>query len=188
MIGERLIGELSHKSIVDPPRREDRKVNEFLDEFDAILEKYPNYGHVGGPVDEKVILSVEKRLGLTFPQSYRRFVAKYGYGSFCGLSVGGVYPLATENNPSGSIILFNENARRVENIPEGILFIMVEDEYNVVIDTMQMKDEEAPVYEIELGGGYAIENMMPVAKSFGEYFLRKVKEAVDYLREEGRIK
>ena len=162
-------------------------MEDFLNELSILFDRYPQYCHLGGQVADNVISSAEKRLDLKFPKSYQQFITKFGYGSFWGMSVGGIYPNATEDNPNGSIIIFNENARKNENVPVGLLFIMIEDEYNVVIDTMQMRDEEAPVYEIELGRGYKTEDMTPASPTFGEYYLNKVKEAINYLRAKGKI-
>ena len=162
-------------------------MKDYFDELAKLIDRYSDYALFGGSVADNIISAVEMRLNLKFPKSYRQFISKYAQGGFAGMAVCGISEFATEDNLSGSVIQNNDNLRKIEGVPKGILFIMIEDEYNVLIDTAQMENEEAPVYEIELGRGYETKNMVPVSKSFGEYFLKRVKEALDYLKEKGEI-
>lgn len=184
MIGEQRIGQTSLEMFLD---KDNRMINDAFNELIELIDKYPTLRNFGGPLNERIVHAVEKHLEVQFPQSYRGFISRYAQGSFHGIEVSGISTLSTEHNLIGGVILDNYNFRHDERGPKELLVVMLEDEYYVVIDTSQMKDGEAPVYEIDFGEDFEMSNKEPVAASFAEYYLRQVKEMVEYLKEQGRI-
>jgi antitoxin YobK len=55
-----------------------------------IITEYPDLADFVGAVPFEEVWVAEQALGVTFPESYRDFLQKYGSGSFGGLTVFGI--------------------------------------------------------------------------------------------------
>ena len=109
------------------------------------IEKYPDFAHFYGPIEEGKIAEAEALLRVKFPISYRQFLLKYGVGGFEGLEVHGI---GKGVHTGGSSVVFQTLYLREEGyIPNEFIYVMCADEWDYMIDTSQMKDNEAPVVE-----------------------------------------
>ncbi|MDQ3928873.1 MAG: SMI1/KNR4 family protein, partial [Chloroflexota bacterium] len=55
-----------------------------------LIEGFPEYANFAGGVPFEEVWVAEQQLGVTFPDSYRDYLQRYGAGSFGGLVVFGL--------------------------------------------------------------------------------------------------
>ena len=163
-------------------------MDDTFEELVKLIEHYVKPGYFGGPISDSVISAAERILKVNFPKSYRQFIARFAQGSFHGIEINGLDSLSTEDCLMGAVIVENELVRRDDNMPKELLVVNIEDEFYVIIDTSQMKDDEAAVYEIEFGEELSTIGKKPVCDSFGEYYLKRLRGMIEYLKDKKKIK
>lgn len=133
-------------------------------------------GGTGATTDE--INTAESRLRVKFPQSYRVFLAKYGYAQFEGEEVFGL----GKDSPEHLNLLIQTDEERQRTFPKldsDMLPIMQDGSGNLVcLDTSQFYDDECPVifWDIYVAPS---ERISIVAKSFDEWMVELAAQRVD---------
>ena len=129
-------------------------------------------GDFEGPKPEALIALAERRLGLGFPASYRRFLGEYGCGDIEGLEI---YGLINENFEFAGVpdaIGVTLKARRNWGLAQTLVIISRPgDGSSHALDTSQTLAGECPVVAFNAVGG-AHEQ---IAESFGDYLLQELK-------------
>jgi cell wall assembly regulator SMI1 len=130
----------------------------------------------GTPASPELISSAEEYLGVTFPPTYREFVASVGWGSFAGREFYGITPSGVIAKAIPSVIFATKDERQ-HGLPSR--FLLIEDpggEEEYVIDTQDLgRNGDAPVKVWTPASDPA--NLEVVADDFGSYLLRAAEAA-----------
>ncbi|MGV7963982.1 SMI1/KNR4 family protein [Photorhabdus tasmaniensis] len=135
-----------------------------------------------GGVDIDTIREFESLLGVTFPESYKIFLQKYGTLSFGGDDYYGITKKGINGNQAPCILYVTKQARDSGDIDEGMIKIKSSGygpSYS--IDTsIKGKTGEAVVVETELSfkrdGAKNI-----IADSYAEFLLEEIRQAIEDL-------
>ena len=160
---------------------------EALEKLAALAEQHPQVWEMEGPIMEEIVLAAEERLGLPFPLSYRMFLLRHGFASFCGGCVGGIHQSSTVDKLVGALFFDSEKAWEKGWIPRDCLFVENQNGSDVLIDTSQMKNGEAPIIEVPVGTLPDEVDRTPISPSFAEYYLGRLEEMIEYLKEKGAL-
>src|SRR5438270_7923196 len=110
------------------------------------LAQSAEYADFGPPASPEMIADAERYLGITFPPSYREFLAVVGCGSFAGRELYGITPTGIAATGIPSVTFATADERRHGLPPQ---FVLVEDpgtDVEYVIDTGEVGgDGEGPV-------------------------------------------
>ena len=161
--------------------------DEAFEQLTDLAMRYPQVWEMNGPLTEDIVKAAEDRLGLTFPRSYRLFLLRQGFASFVGGGVNGIHPNSTSDNLVGSLFLDTEKAWERGWIPKDCLFIENMDEVYILLDMSQMLAAEAPIIEVPVGTVPGKVDRTPVSPSFAEYYLARLTEMIEYLKNQGEI-
>lgn len=152
-----------------------------MDSYEAALagaQAVPEAYFVGG-ADDHVIDEAERHLGLTFPPSYRRFLAELGAGSIRFREFYGIVPAGLDARGVPNTAWVTATARRDMALPREL--IVVSDsgmgEYYVLNADTRFPSGEGPVALYWIGSGAAVSELEIVAPSFRAFFLKSVREA-----------
>lgn len=130
-------------------------------------------------VTESQIREAEDLLGVSFPESYRYFLAKFGSGDFKGIEFYGLVPNDNELEEIPNTVWFTKNAISFGDIKEG--FVVVEDLGDgtlACLDTNLMNERECPVVICDLAESTESGRNPVLAESFGKYFFDRLESAV----------
>jgi hypothetical protein len=112
-----------------------------------IIDANPELADFVGPVPFEEVWVAEGQLELTFPQSYREFLQRYGAGSFGGRSV---YGLGVPDTGLPSVVYATQALRESDDFFPGDL-VVVEDTGEgdlLCLATSRMNEEnECPVVQ-----------------------------------------
>jgi antitoxin YobK len=84
------------------------------DEATQLVANHPDLADFAGPRDEALVRAAEETLGVQFPPSYRRFLRKFGAGSFGGQEVYGVIDADFEHSSIPDAVWNTLSLRRSE--------------------------------------------------------------------------
>jgi antitoxin YobK len=151
-----------------------------IDDYEAALhlvQEHPELAEFVGPRDELVIRAAEQALGISFPPTYRRYLAELGAGNFGSSEIYGVIEadFAESGIPDG--IWYTLRQRREHGLPERLV-IIASNEYGPLLCLdlgATPAGAEAPVvlYDGEISAGEP--QTETVAQDFGTFFLQEVK-------------
>lgn len=153
-----------------------------LDSGLRAVADHPDTARFLGGRDEALIAQAERTLGVRFPASYRRFLSKLGAGSIAGEEFYGVLDadqmeLVTPPNAVGTTLAVREDD---PDYPAEL--VVVSDTGfgpDYVLDTAQRDERgESPVL-VWTAGLSSREDAERDADSFGEWFARRVKAALE---------
>jgi hypothetical protein len=134
--------------------------------MDLLIKSYPGYFTFFGQVEEQRIVDEEKKLGVKFPESYRKFLLNYGCASFSASSFEGI-------GIYSSVTRCTERMRKHINIPNELIYILSDDEEIYLLDTSQMINYECPVVKYDLEAQGEKLRREPVSPSFGDFFIER---------------
>lgn len=121
-----------------------------------------------GGVNSRQINSVQDKLGVALPDSYRWFLSNFGSGGLFGVDILGIAK-------SNIAPIINETkVYRKLGLDSGLVVIENMDEYAYCLNTKQMKDNECPVIAWDKQGG--IDNFNE-ANNFYEFLWNRLNEA-----------
>lgn len=127
---------------------------------------------------EEQIEQLESKLNISIPVSYKKFLTLFGNLVFEGREIYGWTAAGFDAKSAPSAFFATKSLRERGIISETMIHFM-DSGYgpSFVIDCSKMsKDKEAPVYEVPAGGiSYGCDK---IADSFGEFFLKQVKESI----------
>ena len=136
----------------------------------------------GGNKSDSLITQAEEDIALRFPNTYKSFLSKFGYGGVNKLDIDGVTEYKFSGSPYGGVVWNTLEKRKYFGYPSSLIPI-----YNVgegttyCLDTSQMNEEgECPVVAWPLGGYEETPVLEIVAEDFGKFFLDMVERQIEY--------
>lgn len=155
-----------------------------------------NFNHneflFNGPCSLNVIKNAERALSLSFPESYKIFLAEVGAGGVEGDYIYGLgkndfdflgeLPEITAYH----VVWSNLFERRHFLHPLHLITIYdLGDGTTYCLDTSQMDEyNECPVVVWPIGGYEETPVLEIIAKDFGEFFLKKIEEQIQNIKDE----
>ena len=151
-------------------------LNRFLD----LVEEYEDEADFVGPRDEALVAAAEAALGLSFPPTYRRFVAELGAGDIAGQEFYGVISDEFVNSSVPNGIWLTLKARGEWSLPESMIVVAFDGGVDYfVIDTAKATGAQEPAVEIWRPGITGAEDELArAAVDFGEFVLRLTTEGL----------
>lgn len=155
--------------------------------FDLIKNNF-SYDEVygGKPADNSLIKEAENIVGITLPNSYRKFIEEFGFGGVGSLLVPGIRCSSVNELKSTGFVWGILNDRLNFSYPNHIITLdEVGDGSYYALDLSQMNDEnECPVVIWPIGGYETTPVLEIVAPDFGTWFLNEVKEQIRWKQED----
>lgn len=145
---------------------------------EEIINAYPEYANFVGGVPFEEVWVAEKQLDVTFPDSYRDFLQKYGSGSFGGVVV---YGLGVPIDAEPSVVYATELMRRVDDFfPEDLVPIQDTGEGDILCLAVSRMDEdnECPVVQWIPEMSFEEQMFEVVNKTFAHFLLRLAKKTI----------
>ncbi|WP_340610024.1 SMI1/KNR4 family protein [Xenorhabdus bharatensis] len=135
-----------------------------------------------GGVDIDTIREFESLLGVTFPESYKAFLKKYGMLSFGGDDYYGITKKGINENQVPCVLFATMGARNLGDIDSRMIKIKSSGygpSYSIDTNTIG-KTGEAVVVETELSFKRdGVKNI--IADSYAEFLLTEIREAIEDL-------
>jgi antitoxin YobK len=149
--------------------------------FDIIAAN-AELAHFAGTQPPERIVRAEQALGTQFPPTYHEFVSRLGCGSFDGEEFYGIVDDDFETACVPNAIWVTGKRRSQGHIPPAFIVIgTTGDGADYVIDTSQKNAVgDSPVLECWSGAPISELNWQSVASDFGEFFLRIVRNALEW--------
>jgi hypothetical protein len=152
-------------------------VGDALDQALSLIEQHPDRSYFRGPRDENVVGAAEDRLGLRFPDAYRRFVLRMGAGSFGAAEFYGVIDSDFSGPVPDGVWVTLESRKGPSALPTSMVVIGQDGmggQY--VLDTAAGDD---PAVTVWIGGMSSPgEPLEEVASDFAEFVLDSVTRQV----------
>ncbi len=111
-----------------------------------------------GSVSANEIEDAMKALSVSFPESYKAFLADFGGGDAGGEIIFGI-----TNDEEGDIVIITQ-AERSQGLPENLVIIGFWNDTLICLDTDKMNNGECPV--VEVNDDYETE---VIADTFGKF-------------------
>lgn len=134
-----------------------------------LVEKHPDLADPYGSTSEEALKRAEKELGLSFPPSYRDFVANYGCLDFGAQEFYGLTGEHVEGIPN--VVWSTLDARR-KGLPPYMVKILDPAVGDMIfcIDTSHVDSTgESPVVEWIEGASFSEQNLEPFAANFADF-------------------
>lgn len=146
-----------------------------FEEACELIQRNKDHAFFAGPKPEELVSKAEQALGLSFPPTYRAFVSRLGCGSIAGEEFYGISKDDFENATVPNGIWLTLDERKSTRLPKSHIIVgSTGDGGDYAIDCSQSSGaNEYPVVEWW-------PNMLQrvVAKDFGEFFLRTIRQAL----------
>jgi len=148
----------------------------------SLLQNYPDLiKRAGIEIYENLIPRAESYLEVDFPETYKKFLSKYGYLSLGGCEIYGLVDDDFINSGVPDAIWLSYENQKNFGKPKYIVQI-----YNVgegttyCLDTSQMNEQgECPVVAWPLGGYEETPVLEIIAEDFGKFFLDMVQRQIE---------
>jgi hypothetical protein len=151
-----------------------------LERFFGLVEEHQDEADFVGPRAEGLVTAAERTLDLSFPPTYRRFVAELGAGDIAGQEFYGVITDEFVNSSVPNGVWLTLKARDEWGLPDPMVVVAFDggvDYY--VIDTAKAADGQEPPIEIwRPGMSAAGDQLEQVASDFGEFVLQLTAEGL----------
>jgi hypothetical protein len=154
-------------------------VNDGIDPIVRLVRDHPDEADFVGRIDSGVIDDAEAMLGLTFPPTYRRFLAEFGCGAFAGEEIYGItgVDLGTPAVPNMVWLTLDERTR--SGLPDTMVVVYGDDMGGYyVLDTAKPKGGEPPVEVWVPGLSQPNEPLQVVGEDFGSVCAALFQEAL----------
>ena len=144
-----------------------------------IIDAHPELADFVGGVPFEEVWVAEKDLGVTFPESYRDFVQKYGSGSFGGMTV---YGLGVPDNGLPHVVWATGSMREQDDwFPGDLVVIQDSGEGDILCLAPSRSSEgypgECPVVQWIPEMSFEEQMFEEVHKTFAHFLLRLAKRA-----------
>ncbi len=142
-----------------------------------IIDLNPDLADFVGPIPFEEVWVAENLLGVTFPDSYREFLQRYGAGSFAGLPV---YGLGVPDDTLPSVVFATNALRESDDFFPGDLVVIQDSGQGdlLCLATSRLKDGECPVVQWIPEMSFE-EQMFEVAnKTFAGFLLRVARQGL----------
>jgi hypothetical protein len=142
----------------------------------GLIEANRDQADFEGPKAEGILGKAEESLGLSFPATYRAFLSRLGCGDIGGAEFYGVVKQDFENSAIPDAIWLTLRQRKIGQIPASHILIGSTGDggYYALDCSSSTGPGECPVVE----WWPVPKNRSGIAKDFGEFFLRSVREAL----------
>lgn len=135
-----------------------------------------------GRQDESLFPTLEALLGVTFPSSYRKFLANFGGGD----GISGMYGNDPHRLNDGTVVGDTIRARRRYSLPAHYIHIEsgpFGDMY--CIDTSHVDSHgENPIVKLVITPSGVSGSPIQIASSFEDYFIRNLQSRLEVIQEE----
>jgi hypothetical protein len=150
-----------------------------LQEAFRLLQPWRHELRVVGPATPEQIADAEAALAVTFPPSYRGFLAEFGSGSILGREIYGVVRDISAAGPPG-VVWMNLDRRRDVALPRHLIVVAdLDDSSAIALDLSDHGSQgESPVVRIWPGEPSNTLVESQVAPSFGSFFAQFVQERI----------
>jgi len=152
-----------------------------VEKIHRLAKRHPEHALVTGPISADCIRSAERRLGLSFPPSYQRFLMTFGSGGLCGRDFCGIYP--SEPNSLDGVVGRTLDERDNDHLPDKFrlpdhLIVACTDYYDgslACIDCSRTDESgENPVVEWYPGESAQGDVLTELAPDFGTFMYETV--------------
>ena len=151
-----------------------------LDEnLQKIIEESGESYHGSGPASDEMISLYEKELSISFPESYKIFLKKYGTLSFNGESFYGISRLGMVATSAPDVRFVTQEARKLGDIDENMIQIKSSG-YGPIFSIDKSiigSNGEAAIVETELSFKRDKYKKV-VANNFSEFLLNEIKNSL----------
>jgi hypothetical protein len=154
-------------------------VNDGIDPIVRLVRDHPDEADFVGRIGPRIIDDAEEMLGLTFPPTYRRFLAEFGCGAFAGQEIYGItgVDLGAPAVPNMVWLTLDENAR--SGLPDTMVVVYGDAMGGYyVLDTAKSEGGEPPVEAWEPGLSQVNEPLQVVGDDFGSVCAALFREAL----------
>lgn len=151
-----------------------------MNEYEAasrLIQEYPALQSLAGERQAEIIEAAERKLGCTFPPTYRRFLKEYGAGGFGSDDFYGVIDTDFENSSVPDAIWATLTERRQANLPEELIEIFNTGGAEVYCIDLSVShpDGESPVVSFYPGYSSNSQSRETIAQDFGSFLLARVE-------------
>ncbi|RJG36790.1 SMI1/KNR4 family protein [Motilimonas pumila] len=151
--------------------------SDFYKKATKLIDKYKSEAYFIGKRDNSIISKAEESLGFFLPPSYLLFVSNYGAGSFCGEEFYGITNENFENSSIPNAVWLTLNSRKKYNLPDELILIMGLDDGSYYAISTNKEDKEIEGWVVLWSP--IDEDISIIDNSFGEFFFRRINEALD---------
>lgn len=144
----------------------------------AIIDSFPDLVQLAGPVPFEEVWVAEGQLAVTFPDSYREFLQKYGAGSVGGSDV---YGLGVPASGLPNVIYATEIMRASDDFFPGDLVVIQdtgEGDILCLATSRMNEDNECPVVQWIPEMSFEEQAFEVVNKTFAGFLLRLARNMV----------
>ena len=144
-----------------------------------IIDSNPDLAEFVGAVPFEEIWVAENRLGVTFPDSYREFLQKYGAGAFGGQPV---YGLGVLDDGLPNVVWATEATRTADDFFPGDLVVIQDTGEGdlLCLATSRMNDQnECPVVQWIPEMSFEEQMFEQINSTFAHFLLRLARHAVE---------
>jgi antitoxin YobK len=151
-----------------------------------LIAKHPELADFVGPRSGSLIAAAERKLGIQFPLTYRRFLTEFGAGGFGSEEILGVIDEDFEASSTPDAIWWTLQDRRNWNLPHHLVAVYdVGDGEVFYLDLSTPEKSEAPVIAYDAAYTPEEQSGEVIANDFGEFLLQLVQRQVNW--KEGRV-
>ena len=143
-----------------------------------IIDANLDLAELAGPVPFEEVWVAENRLGVTFPDSYREFLQKYGAGSFGGIPV---YGLGVPDVALPNVVWATEALRAADDFFPGDLVVIQDTGEGdlLCLATSRMRDDnECPVVQWIPEMSFEEQMFEVVNRTFAGFLLRVARNGL----------
>ncbi len=150
-----------------------------------LIESRPDLADFVGPRPDSLIAAAEEAVGNSFPPSYRLFLSRLGAGSFAAEEFAGLIDDNFTDSSWPNAIWFNLNSREELAQPARyFVFYNYGDGTEAALD-FERRDADGECVVVLTHAGAFEEIVEDEAASFGEFFLKTLREGLEIEQERG---
>ncbi len=143
---------------------------------DSLKNSYPELVEFLGEVPPKKVQEAEEKLGVRFPESYRKFLERYGCGAFVGCEI---YGVGVPETGVPSVVWFTLSEREAGLVPPWMVIVCTESEYDFCLDTSTF-DESGECRVVSWLPGRPLDKQPYefIFESFADFLYEYLREAI----------
>ena len=175
MLGEQNIGWIAQKIFLAIKKEEIMSIETYHMAV-SLINRYPLLGRFVGPRSELLIQAAEKTIGITFPNTYRRFLLEYGAGNFGSSEIYGIIDEDFMNSGIPDSVWYTMKLRSDFSLPNHLFVIHdVGNGEMVGLNFAKIANDETPVVVFTFESILQKDVLEQVAIDFGDFFLELVE-------------
>lgn len=151
-----------------------------MKELDRALEliEEDGSGDFEGPKSPELVITAEKRLGLLFPPTYKKFLLEMGCGDIAGLEIYGLINGDFDDSSIPDTVWVTMDERKSCRLPSGLVLVAAGDDgcYYALDIAEAGKDGECPVVKWDSVQARITETISP---DFGSFLLEEMESVLE---------